>query len=166
MKILIDGYNLIRCTPLGEAERNGLEAARESVLSLLARYQRLKGHQVVVVFDGPEFSHSRFGPVEVRYAAPADLELKKLAAPGSIVVTSDREVAREAERRGATAVSSEAFWAKLAEAGSTGSALCDPVPAWSKEEDSDDDFRPTSKKGTARRASKTEKRRQAGLKKL
>lgn len=167
MRLLIDGYNLIRCTPLGGAERAGLEAARENALSLLSRYQRLRGHQVTVVFDGPSRNQARVGPVRIIYAPSADLEIKKLAGPGWTVVTSDREVAREAERRGATAIDSEAFWSKLGEVGEGRPAYPGGEARWAKDEDEEEagDSR-VRKKGTARRASKAERRRQAGLNKL
>ncbi len=159
MKLLIDGYNLIRCTPLGSAERTGLEPAREAALSMLSRYQWLKGHQVTVVFDGPSRNQARFGPVRILYASSADQEIKKLAGPGWTVVTSDREVAREAERRGALAISSEAFWSKLNQAAQLNEK--------DEEEDGEEDrASPAHKRGTARRASKSERRRQAGLNKL
>lgn len=113
MKILIDGYNLIRRTALADLEQIGLDKAREELAQRLTHYQRRKGHKVIVVFDGPSRSRSQLKGIEVVFDRPADRALKNMASPGMMVVTSDADVRREAEAKGATSCPSEEFWRRL-----------------------------------------------------
>ena len=55
MRILIDGYNLIRRIPeLREADRSDLALGRESLLEQLSIYRAEKRHRITVLFDGDE----------------------------------------------------------------------------------------------------------------
>ena len=53
MLIAVDGYNFIKQSPeLRQLEQIELQKAREALIEQLARYKRLKGHAIIVVFDG------------------------------------------------------------------------------------------------------------------
>ena len=125
MQIIVDGYNLIRRSAfLAELDRQDLEAGREELLRELAPYQAFKRHRITIVFDGREggvpieHREKRGGLVVIfsRQGEVADEVIKRLASPGAVVVTSDRELADAVERAGAVAVDSAAFWAKVEDA--------------------------------------------------
>jgi hypothetical protein len=117
MLIAVDGYNFIKQSPeLRKLEQIELQKAREGLLEQLRSYKRLKGHSFIVVFDGRQEGRlaghrERSGGIEVIFSKPgekADDVLKRLASEkreGITVVTSDRDVALFAEKKGATAVS-------------------------------------------------------------
>ncbi len=127
--IIIDGYNLIRqSAELGELERIGVELSREALLDRLRAYKKMKAHAVTVVFDGTEAP----GPapraasvkgVRVRYSRQgedADAVIKRMAArerERAVIVTSDQEIARFSESKGAAVVSAPAFEEKMNMAG-------------------------------------------------
>lgn len=166
MRIVVDGYNLIRRSPeLSALERQDLELGREGLLGLLTPYQRLKGHRITVVFDGREggspIQHQeRRGGLTVifsRRGESADEVIKQLSGPGTVVVTSDRELATASERAGAIALEAEAFWAKLEEAAyRLGKGL----------EEEEEEPLPVKGKGAARRPPKGIRRRQEVFRKL
>jgi uncharacterized protein len=117
MDIIIDGYNLIG------SERGltgGLEHQRNWLLQRLSLYQEVRGHAVVLVFDGwktgllDEVSENKQGVQIVfsRQGEKADSVIIRLArakGSGCVVVTSDREVRRAVEKFGATAVYADEF---------------------------------------------------------
>lgn len=122
MQIAVDGYNFIKQSPeLRRLEQIELQRAREGLLQMLARYKFLKGHAITVVFDGgPEraLRRERIRGIEVIFSKPgetADDVLKRLAMEkrGLTVVTSDREVADFAEKKGAAVISSLQFARKV-----------------------------------------------------
>ena len=116
MLIAIDGYNFIKQSPeLQRLEQVELQKAREGLIEQLRRYKRLKGHSIIVVFDGrqegPLAGHrERSGGIDVIFSKPgekADDVLKRVSAEkrgGIMVVTSDRDVAYFAEKKGATVI--------------------------------------------------------------
>jgi predicted RNA-binding protein with PIN domain len=67
---LFDGYNLLHAGPYDDARE-----LRDALASFVA----LKGARGVLVFDGVG-SDETHGPLEVRYAQPADTLLERLAA--------------------------------------------------------------------------------------
>jgi catechol 2,3-dioxygenase-like lactoylglutathione lyase family enzyme/predicted RNA-binding protein with PIN domain len=67
---LFDGYNLLHA--------GGYDDARE-LRDALASFVALKGARGVLVFDGHGVDETR-GPLEIRYAQPADTLLERLAA--------------------------------------------------------------------------------------
>lgn len=176
MRVWVDGYNLIRRSPLADLERGGLEPARERLIELLRLYRRRRGHDIVVVFDGRE----RGGPprlpapgtpgVRVVYAPSADEAIVAAARPGTLVVSSDGELCRRAERAGATCAPADVFWRRLREAlAETPSGPPrpgrEPDGAAAKyhldeEEEGDVPRRP------GRRLSRAERRRQSSLRRL
>ncbi|MFH1756597.1 MAG: NYN domain-containing protein [Pseudomonadota bacterium] len=126
MLIAVDGYNFIKQSPeLRRLEQIELQRAREGLLEQLRHYKRLKGHSFIVVFDGRQEGRwaghrERIGGIDVIFSKPgekADEVLKRLASEkrgGITVVTSDRDVASFAEKKGAATVSA-ADWAEKME---------------------------------------------------
>ncbi len=172
MRILIDGYNLIkRSSPLREFERVELQAAREALIEELARYKRLKGHSIAVVFDGsqegrPPASPARPRGVDVIFSRPgekADDVLKRLAAEKKgelLVVTSDRDVAGFAEKKGARVIGVDQFSERMEMARYYDLKGNAPEPAESPRPIAPD------KKGPSRRLSKSRRKLNAATKKL
>lgn len=121
MLIAVDGYNYIKQSPdLRRLEQVELQKAREGLIEQLARYKRLKGHAIIIVFDGWQTGglvghRERSRGIEVifsRAGEKADEVLKRLAAEkreGITIVTSDNEVAFEAEKKGSPVISAEDF---------------------------------------------------------
>ncbi len=121
MHIIVDGYNLIRQSDvLRGHERQSLEAGRKALIRGLAQYKRLRGHRITVVFDGweggsPLEERDLAGGVAIIYSRlgeKADEVIKRLVAAGSeeiLVVTSDREIATFAARRGKSSIASPEF---------------------------------------------------------
>lgn len=174
MHLIIDGYNLIRQSDtLRSCERISLEAGRQALVRSLAAYRRAKGHRITVVFDGwmggsPQEERDRAGGVEILYSRrgeKADELIKRLLTQGGeeiLVVTSDREIAHFAARRGKTAVASPAFAAILE------GAAAGPAAGLRPKRDEEDDARQgkAKKKGPARRLSREQRAALARIRKL
>ena len=113
--IIIDGYNLAR-TAWADLRP---EEERRRIVSLVEELAARSGAAVVVVFDGDDRATapaaSRWVRVEFSGSGvTADAVIADLVAglaPGrpTLVVSSDREVADDAERQGAQAMSSPSF---------------------------------------------------------
>jgi uncharacterized protein len=163
MEIIIDGYNLMGS---GAGLTGNLEHKRNWLVHKLMNYQRAKGHDITVVFDGwrsgsanqAEEKRDGVGIVYSRLGEKADSVIVRLArkkGSGCIVVTSDREVRNAVERFGVVALYAGEF-----------STMLD------KQADSFDDAQPdhqgrgARKKGNPRRLSKKERKRQQKLQKL
>lgn len=175
MHIIVDGYNLIRQSDtFRQSERKKLEEGRNALIRSLSGYRKLRGHRITVVFDGweggsPVEERDLVGGVEIIYSRlgeKADEVIKRLLAKGDeeiLVVTSDREIATFAIRRGKSAIASAAFDERL-ERGEAGSSAAD---APGEEDGGDDDDRPGMKrKGPARRLSKQQRAALARIRKL
>ena len=174
MHIIVDGYNLIRQSDvLRSAERRSLEEGRKALVRALARYKRVRGHRITVVFDGwvggsPQEERDLAGGVAIIYSRlgeKADEVIKRLVAAGSeeiLVVSSDREVASFAARRGKAAIASPDFAARLDQIASG------ETPAGPEEEDDDDGpaARGAKGKGPAHRLSKQQRAALARIRKL
>lgn len=168
MRVIVDGYNLIRSSPyLSQIERQDLQAGRRELLRRLGEYQRRKGHQILVVFDAGESAyssrrHERIEGISVTFSRrgeTADEVIKGLASAGRegvVIVTSDRELATFAERHGSFAIAADEFEQRM-----TPSA--EFLAKEKQEEEEEMDRSLGKKKGTARRRSKAERRRQAKL---
>jgi uncharacterized protein len=175
MHIIVDGYNLIRQSDtFRHSERKSLEEGRNALIRSLAGYRKLRGHRITVVFDGweggsPTEERDLAGGVEIIYSRlgeKADEVIKRLLGKGSeeiLVVTSDREIAVFATRRGKTAIASAEFDALL-EQSAAGSSPAD-VPG-AAEGDDDDDRTGMKRKGPSRRLSKQKRAALARFKKL
>jgi predicted RNA-binding protein with PIN domain len=122
MRYVVDGNNVMGQRVGWHRDRAG---ARRRLLGELARYTRVTGEAVDVVFDGaPDagvFDGSRVEGIGVYYAAPgsdADSRIRHLvdAAPDRdalIVITSDRRLADDVRRAGARVERSGAFRRQL-----------------------------------------------------
>jgi len=176
MHIIVDGYNLIRQSDtLRGRERRSLEEGRRALILLLARYRKVRGHRITVVFDGWEGGFLQeerdlAGGVAIIYSRlgeKADEVIKRLVAAGSeelLVVTSDREIVSFAARRGKAAIASPEFAARLDRI-----ALGDlPTDASREEEEGEDDGERggQKKKGPARRLSKRQRAALTRIRKL
>ena len=126
MRIIIDGYNLIRRVPeLREIDRADLEEARESLLRELSAYRSGKGHRITVVFDGAGSVHlggsrEKVAGITVVYSAQgrsADQAMGEMFRNGQadVAVSADREVAETARRAGVTPVTPEHCWDRVQE---------------------------------------------------
>jgi predicted RNA-binding protein with PIN domain len=124
MRILIDGYNLIRRIPeLREADRSDLAEGREALLEQLSLYRRGKQHRITVIFDGADAIHhggssEKTVGIAVRYSArgrSADQEIIEACrnSQADLLVSGDRELTDAAARNDITAVSPDLFWDKV-----------------------------------------------------
>ena len=173
MHIIVDGYNLIRQSDvLRRCERISLEEGRRALVLNLARYRKMRGHRITVVFDGweggsPTEERDLAGGVEIIYSRlgeKADEVIKRMLRAGSeeiLVVTSDREIATFAARRGKGTIASPEFASRL-----------DRIAAGELPADADNDEGAESertggkRKGPARRLSKQKRAALARIKKL
>lgn len=167
LHIIIDGYNVIGSD---HGLRGDLQARRHELVQDLQQYQARKGYPVTIVFDGwragrHEQMEQQIGNVNVlfsRYGEKADLVIERIArelGAGCVVVTSDRELRRSVETRGAVAVYVKEFVRKL-RGGDEDEPSGDP-----------DEFEFNtpprgSKKGNPHKISKIERLRRERLKKL
>lgn len=161
LHIIIDGYNLIRQSPLlSSLDRRDIRLGRMALLDLLAACKKLKPHRITVVFDGiidPVFSSDKekIKGIEVRFSRrpdSADTVIKELASgyrEKALIVSSDMDVVRFAEAKGAATIRSPLFENKIRAA--------DSYSAVSKieiEEKGEKRRTDTRKKGPGRRLSK------------
>jgi predicted RNA-binding protein with PIN domain len=106
---LFDGYNILHA---------GTFADRRELVDALASYVALHGARGIVVFDG--FGEDAvYGPLEVRFASPADALVERLAAEHRHreevwVVSSDRALRGTAGQE-TRKVSSKEFVRELSE---------------------------------------------------
>ena len=169
MLLAIDGYNIIKQSPeLRRLEQIELQKAREGLIEELARYKRLKGHAILVVFDGwqggwgTEKRERQKGMdlVFSKRGEKADEVIKRMVkekGAGVVVVTSDREISRFAERMSVSAVSSEQFLERM-----ENRVFEVPGERFAEEEEE----RGQAKRGLSRRPSKKERRARRILKKI
>ncbi len=167
MHLIIDGYNLLHVNrSLMNLNSIQLQWERERLLDRLSTYQKLRPCGVTVVFDGwqegwsTETREKKKG-IEVIFSKlgeKADEVIKRLVkekGSGAIVITSDRDVARFAQKMDVAVIPSEQFQEKL----SVGSS--DTL-----EESSEEEERGAKRKGPSRRLSRKEKRARAASRKL
>jgi len=172
-RLLLDGYNLI-----GVLHRD-MDKARLALLEALISYNKKRGHEITVVFDGwrggtREGTRTAHGGIRIifsRLGETADVVIKHLIkeneGKGLIVVSSDREIQRAAWAARAVPIGSEEFLERLSSKGEkTGTLNLYPM---SPEEDLEEEGPPGkrgrtfSKKETL---SKKEKARERALIKL
>jgi predicted RNA-binding protein with PIN domain len=126
MRIVIDGYNLIRRIPeLRTLDSQDLEAGRDRLAHELSAYRAGKGHPITVVFDGAESIHlgghnEKVRGVSVRYSPQgrsADSVIMEMCREGQadLIVSGDREIIDVAKSAGVTPVSPDLFWNKVQE---------------------------------------------------
>jgi predicted RNA-binding protein with PIN domain len=107
MLYLFDGYNILHA---------GEFADRRELVDALASYVALRGARGIVVFDGVG-EDAAFGPLEVRFASPADPLIERLAADHRRVeevwVVSSDQAVRGTAGQETRRVSSNAFVREL-----------------------------------------------------
>lgn len=169
MHLIIDGYNLLHVNrSLIRLNSTQLQWERDRLIEQLSAYQKLKPCGITVVFDGWQGGWStekreRKGGIEIifsRLEEKADEVIKRLAkekGSGAIVITSDRDVARFAERMAVSVISSEQFREKLEVSTNKFEDIF---------EEEEEEEKGIKKKGLSWRLSKKEKRARAALKKL
>ena len=175
MHILIDGYNLIRqSVNLKRFERQSLEVGRNALIAWLADYRRKKDHLITVVFDGwkngqPQEERDYSSGISIIYSSrgvKADDVLKRITASTDeeiLVVSSDREIASYAARRGKATLLSAEFESIV---NKQLSPSTDEQIASLKDEDEEENSRPISKKGQAHKLSRAQRHAQHKIKKL
>ena len=166
MHLIIDGYNLLHVNrSLIRLNPVQLQWERERLINQLSAYQELKPCGITVVFDGwqggwaTERSETRKG-IKVVYSKlgeKADEVIKRMIkekGSGAIVITSDREIGRFAERMAVSVIPSDQFRERM------------ETSAEKFEENIEEEEEGGKQKGPSRRLSKKEKRVRAALKKL
>ena len=174
MHILIDGYNLIRqSVNLKRFERQSLEAGRNALIAWLAEYRSIKDHLITVVFDGwdngqPQEERDYSSGISIIYSrrgVKADDVLKRITAETDeeiLVVSSDRDIASYATRRGKATLSSAEFETIVSK---QSSPQADAEITSQKDED-EESSRPISKKGQAHKLSRAQRHAQSKIRKL
>jgi len=169
MHLIVDGYNLLHVNrSLSRLNGIQLQWERDHLIDQLSTYQKLKLFDITVVFDGWQGGWStekqeRKKGIDLIFSKlgeKADEVIKRLVkekGSGVIVITSDREVSRFAERMAVSVVSSEQFREKLE---------TPPNKFEDIYEEEGEEEKGIKKKGLSRRLSKKEKRARASLKKL
>ena len=167
MHLIIDGYNLLHVNrSLIKLNSVQLQWERDRLIDQLSTYQELKPCRLTVVFDGwregwsTETKEKKKG-VELIFSKlgeKADEVIKRIVrekGSGTIVITSDRDVARFAQRMDVAVIPSEEFREILEEG-----------PSDRLGESLEEGGRGIKKKGPSRRLSKKEKRARAASRKL
>jgi predicted RNA-binding protein with PIN domain len=179
MRIIIDGYNLIRQSDaLRRCERFSLEAGRNALIQKVSLYKKRKGHQVTIVFDGWENGSAmeerdRREGIDIIYSRrgeKADDVIKRMVEKRKeemVVVTSDGNIAAFVSHRGGTAVSSPDFEALMDRIATTMPASYGLTEPDSKDRENDEENRENQKtKGPSRRLSRKKKAAIAVMRKL
>jgi len=171
MHLIIDGYNLIRqCPDLSRLDQQDLQSGRDALIDRLRAYKRHRPHRITVVFDGIgdpylQRNRDRIGGITIIYShagETADQVISRIVAgdgPEAVVVSSDRAVMTDAQRRGAAAIPAPEFAGRLEMAVAMDPNAESPPPS--------DGWTPTTKKrGPHRRRSKKQRREQRRIRKL
>ena len=168
MHLIIDGYNLLHVAhSLIHLDSIQLQWERDRLIDQLSAYQLLRPCGITVVFDGWRGGWStekrekkkRIELVFSKLGEKADEVIKRLVkekGSGVIVITSDKDIARYAERLRVSVISSEQFQEKIER-----SSIEFDENLGGREEE-----KGARIKGPSRRPSKKEKRAGAALKKL
>lgn len=137
------------------------------LIDSLIEYRKKKGHEITVVFDGwksggAQENYSVIGGIRTIYSRigeKADSVIKRIISSerrGWIVVTSDRDIADHAWAAGSVPVSAGDFL----------KALDRGIPSYFDEEEYDEEYIESHRKGNPRRISKKEKAIRRALSKL
>ena len=173
LRIIIDGYNLIRQSPvLRSYDSLDIGKGRDQLITKLAHYRTIKHHPILVVFDGwqegnPIQQRSKEKGIDIIYSKrgeKADEVIKRLVSNSNeelIVVTSDREITNFCQSRKCEVISSPSFEEKM-----EFSSLS--VMKGLEEGDDEKSLRThsTKKKGPSRRLPKARRKASQRLKKL
>jgi uncharacterized protein len=168
MHLIIDGYNLLHVTrSLIQLSSIELQRERDRLIHQLSAYRQLKPCEITIVFDGwqggwnTERKEWKKG-IELIFSKlgeKADEVIKRLVkekGSGAIVITSDSEISRYAERMAAAVIPSDQFREKMERS----------VLKIGKDFEEEEGERGGKTKGPSKRLSKKEKRTRTALKKL
>jgi predicted RNA-binding protein with PIN domain len=120
-RLLIDGYNLLyKAYPSGPPG----EVETQEIIESLRKYKRMKSHSITIILDSYERGmpterkeqQKGIGVVYTRLGEKADQKIERQVdrwGGSCIVVTSDQELARSVEKKGAAVISSEEFIERL-----------------------------------------------------
>jgi predicted RNA-binding protein with PIN domain len=172
MHLIIDGYNLLHVTrSLMRLNSVALQRERDRLAHQLSIYQQFKPCEITVVFDGWQGGwntekRERKKGIELiftKLGVKADEVIKRLVreeGSKAIVITTDREITRYAERMAVAVISSEKFQERI--------EISDyhAGEAFKPENNDADEGGGHKRKGPSRRLSKREKRMRTMLKKL
>lgn len=168
MHLIIDGYNLLHVDrSLIQLSPIQLQRERDLLIDQLSAYRRLKQLEITVVFDGWQGgerteSKERKRGVELIFSKlgeKADEVIKRLVrekGAGVTVITSDRDLSRDAEKMAVATIPSNQFREKMENALMKGE----------KELQEEEEGSGEKKKGPSRMLSKKEKRMRSALRKL
>lgn len=169
--IIIDGYNLIRqSSQLSTLDLQDIQMGRDALVDMLAAYKKIKAHRITVVFDGTRspllaLQRKRQKGITLVFShagETADAVIKQMArreGAKALVVSSDLDIVRSVEDRGAATISAPDFENKLILASYTG-GMADDRDAYTG-------WKPTTqKKGPRRRLSKKQRKTRAKIRKL
>ena len=171
LRIIIDGYNVIRQSPVLRAyDHLELARGRDKLIDMLSSYRMLKKNPITAVFDGWDEGkatehRSRERGIDIIYSRQgekADEIIKRLVLQSKdelIVVTSDSEIARFCRGRRCEVIPSPAFEEKVAFAQYARQKGC-------QEADEQPPQRSTRKKGPAKKLPKSQRRQLERFKKL
>ncbi len=165
LHLVIDGYNLIGTSYMSKGD---LESARQELFKQLLAYKRLKGHKITVVLDGKysenlSRKHESYACIEVVFSKSgeeADLIIKEMAEnkrEGITIVTSDRDVASFAVKKGSVVIPSNEFNNILEMAGF---AEIKGII------DNEDDIHDREKRGNPKKLSKKDRQKMKRVRKL
>src|SRR4030042_5758564 len=167
MHLVIDGYNLLHVSrSLTQLSSIEVQWERDRLINQLSAYRQLKPCEITVVFDGWQGGWNRENKekkkgIELIFSKlgeKADEVIKRLVkekGSGAIVITSDREVSKFAEKMDVAVISSAQFREKMEQSEFN-------VDKIFEEEEGEG----LKRKGPSRRLSKKDKRKKAALKKL
>lgn len=167
--IIIDGYNVI-----GIFHKN-MEKARMDFVNLLIDYKKIKGHNIIIVFDGHKsgaFTEkvSVIGGIKVIYTRlgiSADDLIKRIISEDKrewIVVSDDKDIVSYSWSKNSIPISSEIFFEIASR--EVRHPLGIANKADNKDLFEDEDLSQTNKKGNPFRLSKRQKAIRKALSKL
>ncbi len=169
MHLIIDGYNLLHAGRSAvQLSATDLQSERERLIDLLSAYRRQKPREMTVVFDGwqggwvTETKERRKGIdlIFSKRGEKADEVIKRIVMEKGaevVVITSDQEVSRFAERMDVSVIPSETFLERVEQ------TLLRPSREGLGLEDEGGDQK---RKGPSRRLSKKDRRKRVALRKL
>jgi len=172
LRIIIDGYNLIRQSlTLRSYDYLDIAKGREKLIEKLAHYRALKHHPILVVFDGwqegnPTEQRTKEKGIDIIYSKrgeKADEVIKRLVLNSReelIVVTSDHEITHFCKSKRCEVIPSPSFEEKM--------ELSLLARMKGLEEDEEIPLSPisTKKKGPAKKLPKSKRKLLQRLKKL
>ena len=172
LRIIIDGYNLIRqSSALRPYDSQDIAQGREKLIAMLVSYRTLKHHPILVVFDGWQDGgltehRTREKGIDVIFSKrgeKADEVIKRLVSrlrEELIVVTSDREIINFCQNRRCEVIPSPAFEEKME------GALLLSIKGMAEEDEKPLSPLSTKKKGPSKKLPKAKRKLEQRLKKL